>query len=61
MIGWSKAFGSTVDEVLYDMSYRNLIMYSAATPQFDDVVNEWDESLDANDPNNCDGADELFV
>jgi hypothetical protein len=36
-------------------------MYSAATPQFDDVVNEWDESLDANDPNNCAGADELFV
>lgn len=61
MIGWSKAFGLTINEVLYDMSYRNLILYSAAMPHVDDVVDDWDESLDANDPRNCGGADELYV
>ena len=37
------------------MSYENLLLYSAATPGYDDVKEEedtWDESLDANNPDN---------
>ncbi len=44
------------------MSYENLLLYSAATPQYDDEKDYWDESIDANDPGNfADGTDEVFV
>lgn len=42
----------TPRQVLYDISYENLILYSAATPQYDDEKDEWDESIDANTPGN---------
>lgn len=51
IISWAKAFNTTVEHVLYDMSYLNCIMYTSATPLYDDE-DGWDESLDANDPNN---------
>jgi hypothetical protein len=34
------------------MSYRNLLLYSSATPQYDDEKSTWDSSLDANNPDN---------
>lgn len=34
------------------MSYRNLLLYSAATPQYDDEKDTWDKKLDANNPDN---------
>lgn len=52
---WAKNLGCSVEHVLYDMSYRNLLLYSAATPQFDDEKGkdkEWDPKLDANNPDN---------
>ena len=39
--------------MLYNVSYRNLLLYSAATPQFDDEKSpKWDASKDANNPDN---------
>jgi len=52
---WAKNLGCSVEHVLYDMSYRNLLLYSAATPQFDDEKGkdkEWNPKLDANNPDN---------
>lgn len=50
---WAKNLGCSVEHVLYDMSYRNLLLYSAATPQFDDEKEkEWNPKLDANNPDN---------
>lgn len=43
--GFAKEFGMTLNEVLYDMSYANLSLYSASLPHYDDE--EWDESIDA--------------
>ena len=50
--------------MLYDYSYANLSLYSAATPQFDDEQPpEWDAALDANNPDNFnnDEEEEVFV
>lgn len=44
------------------MSYENLLLYSAATPQYDDEKDDWDKSIDANDPNNFNNStEEVFV
>ena len=55
----------TTEQVLYDYSYANLTLYSAATPQFDDEqpAKDWDASLDANNPDNFnnDEEEEVFV
>ena len=54
--------GVSPDYILNDISYQNLIMYGCAAPHYDDVENEWDESLDANDPTNFSSNDEeVFV
>lgn len=43
----------TPNEVLWDISYDNIIMYSAATPQYDDKKEpEWDATKDASNPGN---------
>ena len=55
IIGWSKAMNVSPDYILYEISYENLLLYSAATPLYDDEKDEddgWDESLDANNPDN---------
>jgi hypothetical protein len=44
--------------VLYDISYANLIMYGAAVPSFDDEKDDWDDSIDANNPDNFKNSDE---
>lgn len=51
-----------VEHILYEMSWQNLVMYSAATPMFDDEKDDeldidWDR-LDANNPDNFQDADE---
>lgn len=43
------------------MSYVNLILYSRATPLHDDVEEEWDDSLDANNPDNFNDKKEIYV
>lgn len=62
---WFKDMNLTPDYVLYEMSYENLIMYSRAAPHFDDEDSkevEWDESKDANNPDNFTNNDEeVFV
>lgn len=60
--GWAKMFNTTPEYVLYEMSYTNLIMYGASAPSYDDEEEEWDESLDANNPDNFnDNEEEEFV
>ena len=50
---WAKNLGCSVEHVLFEMSYRNLLLYSAATPQFDDEKPpKWDANKDANNPDN---------
>lgn len=54
----------TPREVLYDISYENLLMYGAATPQYDDEKEpEWDESKDASNPDNFkdETDEEVFI
>ena len=44
------------------MSYENLLLYSTATPQYDDGKDDWDDSIDANNPKNFSNkAEEEFV
>ena len=49
-------FGMTAREALYDISYKNAVMYSRAMPMPDDLKDEYsplyDGSKDANDPEN---------
>ena len=52
IIGWAKLLGVTPAYVLHEITYQNLIMYSLAAPHYDDIEDEWDESLDANNPDN---------
>ena len=51
-MGWSKNFGTTVEHVLWDMSYLNCIMYTSAMPMYGDKEDRWDDRLDANNPAN---------
>ena len=49
-------FGMTAKEALYDISYKNAIMYSRAMPMPNDETEDdqplYDDSLDANNPDN---------
>ena len=61
---WAKMLGTTPDYVLYEMSYDNLIMYGCAVPHHDDVKeDDWDPSIDANNPDNFKSSndEEVFV
>ena len=49
---WAKNLNTTPEHILYDMGYQNLLMYSMATPHYDDVKDDWDDSIDANNPDN---------
>lgn len=48
------------DVVLYDISFANLALYSAAMPRFDDKKDEWDDKLDACNPDNFKNLNEEF-
>lgn len=59
IVGWCKNLGLTPYQVLYDYSYSNLVLLTAAIPAYDDIEDkEWDSRLDANNPNNF-GGDEI--
>lgn len=50
---WAKSLGVTPEHVLFEMSYKNLLLYGAAIPQYDDEEEKkWDPKLDANNPDN---------
>lgn len=62
IISWAKNLNVSTEVVLYDMSYTNLMMYSASTPQYDDEKDTWDDAFDANNPDNFNNAEEeIFV
>lgn len=59
ILGACKNLGVTQDYVLHSMTYENMIMYGFATPTYDlDDKDDWDESLDANNPDNFKGLAE---
>lgn len=60
---WAKIFGTTPDYVLYEISYENLIMYGCAIPRYNDEKDDWDPSIDANNPDNFNSSndEEEFV
>jgi len=58
ILGACKNLGVTPDYVLHSMTYENMIMYGFATPIYDSDEDDWDESLDANNPNNFKGLAE---
>ncbi len=49
---WAKSLGVTPEHVLFEMSYKNLLLYAAAIPQYDDEKDNWNPKLDANNPDN---------
>lgn len=54
----------TDKQVLYDISYKNAILYSKAMPMPNDETDEgkkpdFDESLDANNPDNFNKFDDF--
>lgn len=53
----------SIDYVLNEMSYENILMYTHAMPSYDsdNESDEWDESIDANNPDNFNGKDEEYV
>ena len=62
VIGWSKSLGVTVEHVLYEMSYMNCVLYSAALPHYDDIADSWDPLKDGNDPSNFNNdVEETYV
>lgn len=54
----SKGLGLTIEEVLYDYSYADLLLLSATLPPNEPLTEEekkeqeWDDRLDANIPGN---------
>jgi hypothetical protein len=52
----SKAYRLAPDYILYQMSYINVALYSSVLPSYDEKKKEneqdFDESKDANDPDN---------
>lgn len=54
ILGMCKNLKVTPDYILYNMTYENLLLYGYATPVYDpDDKEEFDESIDANDPKNA--------
>lgn len=58
---WARNLKTTPEQVLFDISYKNLLLYSAATPQFDDEKDTWDKTKDANNPDNFGNANNDFT
>lgn len=55
MAGTVKAFKIPIDYVLYDMSYQNIVMYSACLPSYSAKKKgkkDYGEVIDADDPRN---------
>ena len=52
VLGWAKNLNMSPHEVLYDISYANILLYMKATPCWNDKKDDWDASIDACDPKN---------
>ena len=53
--GWAQALHATPDYILHGISYENLLLYSQASPSYNTdkkQEEEWDDSIDANNPDN---------
>lgn len=53
----SRITGLSIYDVLYTWSFENLLLFSRATPSYEtdseeEKEEEWDERLDANNPDN---------
>lgn len=62
VFGVAKMFGMSEKQALYDISYKNAVMYSRTIPMPDDMVEYeesplYDGSKDANDPENFNNFD----
>lgn len=58
---WTQAFNTTPEYILHGISYKNLILYSSAAPSYGDTKDggdEWDDSIDANNPDNFNNNEE---
>lgn len=51
----------TFEEILDEMTFENLLLYQRATPLYDDEKDTWDESKDANNPENFKDGDEFIT
>lgn len=62
ILGWAKTLNTTPEYVLYEISYANLVLYTKATPYYDDEKDDWDDSIDANNPDNfSNNNEEVFI
>lgn len=57
VIGMCKEMAATPDYILYEMTYENLLLYSYAIPVYD-PDDDWDEGVNANNPDNFKKMDE---
>lgn len=64
MAGTVKAFKLPIDYVLYDMSYQNIVMYSACLPSYSakkkGKSKDRGEVIDADDKRNMDKVREIL-
>lgn len=65
ILGVCKNLGVTPEYALYEMSYANAVMYNKVTPTYEDTKQEksndkWDESLDADNPDNFIGDESVI-
>lgn len=58
--GWAQALHCTPEYILHQISYENLVLYSSAAPSYDikDKEEEWDDSIDANNPDNFNNSND---
>lgn len=61
IICWAKNLNMTPRDVLWEISYENLIMLNAATPQYDDEKDNWDPTIDANEPGRFEIDEEEYI
>lgn len=64
--GLAKSLNIPPEAVLYDYSFANLMLYSAALPHYDDEDDgeqkqDFNTHLDANDPNNFTNLTDGFI
>lgn len=54
MYGWAQALHATPEYILHGISYKNLLLYSQASPSYNtaDKQEEWNDGIDANNPDN---------
>lgn len=68
----SQSTGLSIDDVLYNWSYENVLLFSMSTPSYDTDKddpddNKWVEALDMNNPSNIklhpnsDNEDEEYI